>query len=249
MRAKYLIRFDDICPTMNWDIWKQVEAVLTRYQVKPILAVVPDNRDHKLQVSPARLDFWEWVREKQEAGWTIGLHGYQHLYETRDAGLLGLNRRSEFAGLPLEAQREKVSNAVKILHQHGVRPQVFVAPAHSFDLTTLVALRESGIGTISDGFFLKPQRWLDMVWIPQQMWKLRRMPFGVWTVCYHHNRMRPVDIERFARGIARLHTDIISVEEAVQMCGDSADGWNLIFAQLWRQALLLKLRITSPVRP
>ncbi len=45
MKARYLIRFDDICPTMNWTIWEQVEQVLRTYHVQPILAVVPDNQD------------------------------------------------------------------------------------------------------------------------------------------------------------------------------------------------------------
>jgi len=156
MHARYLVRFDDICPTMNWSLWASIEEVLHACGVQPILAVVPDNRDPKLQVEPPRPDFWGWVREKQTAGWSIALHGYQHLYETTDAGLLGINARSEFAGLPFERQREKLLRAVEVFHSHGIRPEAFVAPAHSFDQHTLLVLQELGITVISDGFFPTP---------------------------------------------------------------------------------------------
>ena len=49
MSAKYLIRFDDICPTMKWSTWEKVEDILLRSNVKPILAVVPDNQDPSLR--------------------------------------------------------------------------------------------------------------------------------------------------------------------------------------------------------
>ena len=37
MAAEYLVRFDDICPTMPWKIWGQIEAALDQYKVKPLL--------------------------------------------------------------------------------------------------------------------------------------------------------------------------------------------------------------------
>lgn len=248
MGARYLIRFDDICPTMNWAIWEQVEQVLCAYHVRPILAVVPDNKDPKLQVSPAREDFWEWLRAKQQQGWTIGIHGYQHLYETSDAGLLGVNARSEFAGLPLEQQREKIAQALAIFQQQEVHPQLFVAPAHSFDRNTLIALQDNGIGVISDGFFWKPVRWLGMTWLPQQMWQFRAMPFGVWTICYHHNRFNERDLQLFARDVARFARAIISVDEALQLGGEEGTIGDMAFHWLWQRALLLKLKVKGATR-
>ena len=44
-RLMYLIRFDDICPTMNWVIWTEIDEILTTEGIKPILAVIPDNRN------------------------------------------------------------------------------------------------------------------------------------------------------------------------------------------------------------
>ena len=60
---RYLLRFDDICPTMNWAIWDKVEEGLRRHDVRPILAVVPDNHDSKLRIDPPRADFWDRVRQ------------------------------------------------------------------------------------------------------------------------------------------------------------------------------------------
>ncbi len=114
MAAKYLIRFDDICPTMNWDIWKKIEQILIHQKVDPILAVVPDNKDKNLMVGEAELRFWDVVRSWQARGWAIGIHGYQHTYVTDQAGLVGLNNRSEFAGLDEHEQESKLIKALNL---------------------------------------------------------------------------------------------------------------------------------------
>ena len=72
--ARYLVRFDDLCPTMNWANWRVLEAMLLQAGISPILAVVPDNRDPKLVAGPPAPDFWDHVRAWQARGWAIGLH-------------------------------------------------------------------------------------------------------------------------------------------------------------------------------
>src|SRR5215471_9078010 len=100
MNATYLVRIDDVCPTMNWAVWPAIEAILVQNGVKPLLAVIPDNHDHLLNSCAAGKNFWNQVRSWRDRGWSIGLHGYQHRYVTRDSGIMGINRSSEFAGLP-----------------------------------------------------------------------------------------------------------------------------------------------------
>ena len=202
MPAQYLIRFDDICPTMRWDMWDAIEEALDHRDAKPILAVVPDNQDAELRLEPARTDFWERVRAWQAKGWTIGLHGYQHKYVNRDPGLMGISRNSEFAGLPRGEQRAKLDAALAIFARERVRPELWIAPSHSFDETTLDLLAGMGMDTVSDGFAFHP--WVDargLLWIPQQMWRFRPLPFGAWTVCYHHNRWRAAELDRFRRDL------------------------------------------------
>src|SRR4051812_5394902 len=136
MKARYIVRFDDICPTMNWGVWDEVESHLIARGIRPILAVVPDNRDPALEVGTLREDFWPRVRHWQSLGWTIATHGLHHLYETRSSGLLGLNESSEFAGLGVNEQRRKLETARSIMGDNGVSSDTWIAPAHSFDEAT-----------------------------------------------------------------------------------------------------------------
>jgi predicted deacetylase len=214
MNARYLIRFDDICPGMNWLRWREIEAILDGEGVKPMLAVVPSNRDPKLDVGAPEPDFWERVRGWQRRGWTIGLHGYQHTYVTEEAGLIGINRRSEFAGLPAAEQRQKLARAVEIFRTQSVRPDVWIAPGHSFDDATVAALHELGVDAISDGFFLSEHRDArGMLWVPQQIWSFRYRPFGLWTICYHHNGWSDGELRRFAADVKAYRPRITSFAE------------------------------------
>lgn len=215
MTARYLIRFDDICPTMNWRTWDRIEPVLRAYGVKPILAVVPDNQDSKLRVDEGRADFWTRVRAWQEAGWCIALHGFQHRYVTRNAGLMGINSYSEFAGLSEAEQREKLVQALAIFRENEVYADVWVAPAHSFDAITVSLLLEMGIKVISDGFYARPVRRMGALWLPQQLWKFRPMPAGLWTVCLHCNGYGEARILSLQEQIARYASRLTSVDEVL----------------------------------
>lgn len=232
----YVIRFDDICPTMNWDMWERIERILGESDIKPIVSIVPDNRDSFLNVGPPVCDFWERVRGWQSNGWAIGLHGFQHRYVTNHSGVMRLNRRSEFAGLAEEAQRKKVSEAVRILANEGVRPDIWVAPAHSFDRVTLRALKDFGISIISDGFFPFPHRDREgILWVPQQLWSFRWRPFGVWTVCIHHNSWSRVDLEKFAAGVRRYGRWIDRLDKVVGKYGQrQSDCLDLLFSHCYR---------------
>jgi predicted deacetylase len=215
--ATYLLRFDDLCPTMNWAIWDRVEAALVERGIRPLLAIVPDNRDPVLQMDVPRTDFWDRVRAWQSRGWAIGMHGYQHTYVTKSSGIIGLNPTSEFAGLPLQEQRAKLELAMAVFDREGVRPDVWVAPGHSFDRKTVQAVRDIGIRIISDG--LSSRAYSDgdgMVWIPQQLWRLRRIPTGVWTVCCHHNAWDSTRLATFLQSLDAYRDRIGDVATVVE---------------------------------
>jgi predicted deacetylase len=212
--SRYLVRFDDICATMNWRIWAEIESCLRAYDVRPIVAIVPRNRDSKLVSDIARRDFWERAREWQAAGWSIGLHGYEHRMVTTEGGIVGINVKSEFAGVEIETQQDRLQRAIAIFAEEGVKPTVWVAPWHSFDANTLTVLAELGITCVSDGFGLFP--WRDesgMLWVPQQQWRFRRMPLGVWTVCNHHNHWSRDQLDKFLTDIAAFADRITSLAE------------------------------------
>jgi predicted deacetylase len=238
--AEYLIRFDDVCPGMNWPVWRDVEQILVAADIKPVLAVVPSNEDAKLNVCAPEERFWDIVRAWQEREWTIGLHGYQHRYVTKDAGLVGLNTRSEFAGVPAPEQAEKIKAAVEIFRRESVRPEVWIAPAHSFDDATVEALRDQGIRAISDGFYLSPHRdTREMLWIPQQIWSLRYRPFGLWTVCYHVNEWKADDVRRFELDVALYRSRITSIKNVLAAPAIRRKGWR---DELVSRALLATIR-------
>jgi hypothetical protein len=217
MKAEYILRFDDLCPTMNWDIWSRVEADLFKNQIKPIVAIIPDNCDDALNIHPYREDFWQHVRNWRNHGWTIGLHGFQHRYSSKDCGVVGIQNRSEFAGLPYEKQQKMVQAGLNIFRSHGIYPDLWVAPSHSFDFNTIKALKASGINAISDGLFLRPgiDR-LGMLWIPQQMWRFYKMPAGIWTICLHHNSWNYDDVEAFRKNIVEFQPRIGCINSAIK---------------------------------
>jgi predicted deacetylase len=199
---------------MNWRNWEAVEQILVDAGVKPILAVVPDNCDPELRAGPADEAFWAKVRTWQARGWSIGLHGFQHCYVTASPGIIGRNRYSEFAGLSESIQKTKIESALEIFRRQAVRADVWVAPAHSFDQVTVQLLSSLGVNCISDGYSLFPYVTCDgMLWIPQQLGRFRKMPFGTWTVCLHINRWTPSDIACFRDDVAEFREETVSVDE------------------------------------
>ncbi|MNX99903.1 Polysaccharide deacetylase [compost metagenome] len=213
--CRYLIRFDDICPTMNWEIWEAVESLLLRHDVRPILAVVPDNQDSKLVVDPPNPEFWARVRNWQSLGFTIALHGFRHVYVNQNAGMMGLTRQSEFAGLSRAEQKNKLQQALAIFVENGVRADAWVAPSHSFDRTTVEVLAEVGIRVISDGLWPWPHSdERGILWVPQQLWGFQQKDAGIWTVCYHHNRWTSRNLDELSRNLevySSQFTDVPSV--------------------------------------
>lgn len=216
MKAQYLLRFDDICPTINWTLWDEVESILNRYNISPLLAIVPDNQDPELHCSPRKSDFWERARRWQARGWSIALHGFQHKFVTSEAGIVGLNCYSEFAGLPARAQKEKLIQALAIFQQEQIVAQAWSAPAHSFDQVTLNCLAELGVDVISDGLFLYPQTDPQgFFWIPQQLSDFRSLPLGMFTICFHLNHWDPARLRAFEHDIVSYKERIVSLPEVI----------------------------------
>ena len=112
--ARYIYRLDDITPGMDWDeFWKFIE-LFKRYQVRPLLGVVPNNCDPALTVRANHPAFWSILRQLvAEEVVEIAQHGYQHVYETQGIGMLGrtsgFKPQSEFVGLPVRSPTEEDS--------------------------------------------------------------------------------------------------------------------------------------------
>ena len=157
MSAKYILRLDDACPTMDKKKWQRIEEICNRYDIKPIVAVIPDNQDIEMIIDKYDNNFWNKVREWQAKGWHVALHGYNHVYTTKSSGFLPFNNQSEFAGLHYKEQLEKIKKGWQIFEKEDIKSEVWVAPSHTFDENTLKALKNfTNIKIISDGLGLFP---------------------------------------------------------------------------------------------
>lgn len=193
--SQYIMRLDDAPEYMDVEKWQRMEDLLDQYHIKPIVGVIPDNQDPDMVgVYPKDEQFWKKVQRWKEKGWIIALHGYTHVFETREGGLNPVNDRSEFAGVPLERQKEKIRAGIRILRDHGIEPEIFFAPAHTFDENTLEALKkESNIRIISDTIANDVYFENGFYFIPQQSGRVRKLPFKMVTFCYHPNIMMDID--------------------------------------------------------
>ena len=191
------MRLDDASEYMDIEKWNRMKRLLDKYGVKPIFGIIPDNKDESL-INCYEKDesFWRKMNQWIDEGWTPALHGYDHCYITEDGGINPVNYRSEFAGLPLEEQCEKVRKGYGILKEHGIFPEIFFAPSHTFDENTLNALRkESEIRVISDTIAFDTYYDKKFYFIPQQSGAVRKLPFKLVTFCYHPNVMEEKDFE------------------------------------------------------
>lgn len=195
MAAKYIYRMDDITPTMNWKRFWQYIDLFKKYNVKPLLGVVPDNKDPKLMVDSSNPDFWEILRKLQSEGTVeICQHGYQHKYVTAEGGVLGpkfgFKAQSEFAGLSYDEQYNKIKAGKDILEAQGIYTDTWMAPSHSFDDNTLKALSNLGFKAITDGIALYPYKHNDLIFVPQQFWEPVKVLTGIVTICLHTDTVR-----------------------------------------------------------
>lgn len=87
MKHQYLIRLDDACPTMYKVKWQRMEDILDSNDVKPMVGVIPHNEDAKQVIDPVDTFFWDKVRVWREKGWTVAMHGYNHVYKSQMGGV------------------------------------------------------------------------------------------------------------------------------------------------------------------
>ena len=207
------LRMDDITPTMHWDNFEYMRQMCKELNIQPIIGVVPENQDPVLMVNEEREDFWDIMRECQAEGWVIAQHGYQHVYETKDSGLLKLKDASEFAGLTYEVQYEKLRKGQEILEKEQLHATMFMAPGHTYDKNTLRALADLGFQSVTDGYAERPYRYKGLNFLPCKI-SAPKQPKAVDTICLHINGMKREDLEdvfRFVKKHRRLFVPVQDV--------------------------------------
>ena len=214
--AQYLLRFDDLCPTISPKRWERCRKLVDEFGIRPILAVVPDNQDFELERAPYDPSFWACLREMEGAGAAIAVHGYRHICRSPAPGILNLHRRTEFAGVDLGTQCSWIREGFDILRGKGLNPRLWIAPRHGFDHNTFLALRELGVEHISDGFARIPYLRHGLTWIPQQLWSPMLKSEGLWTICTHPGTARSSEIGRLRSFLECHAADFTSFDRVLK---------------------------------
>lgn len=214
MKKKFILRLDDACETMDIKKWNRVEKLLDEHKICPLVGVVPHNEDSTLMIDERNKNFWDLVKRWEKKGWSIAMHGYNHVYISNLGGLNPIHNRSEFAGVTYEKQKEKIVKGHNIFIKHNIRPGVFFAPSHTFDLTTLEVIKKyTDIKIISDTIANDIYYKHGLYFIPQQSGQVRYLPFKVVTFCYHPNLMKDKDFDRLNKFLKKYNYKFVKLEE------------------------------------
>lgn len=213
--AVLAIRLDDITPDMNWDNFDKIKSIFDQYDIKPLLGIVPDNQDPHLKYGEVRPDFWDYMLTLEKQGWTLAQHGYQHVYETKESGILGINPFSEFAGLPYDEQFEKLRKGQEILQNNGIYATVFMAPGHTYDDATRLALQQMKFQYVTDGYCDRPYEWDDIGYLPCTLSE-PKIPKYFDTLCLHINDMSEEYMNQLDHFLSENEEYVISYAELLR---------------------------------
>ena len=191
-KACCIYRIDDVTPGMNWDNFHKFLNLFQKYNVVPLLGVVPENRDPNLTLGKEDGSFWKTIKRLSDSGRVeISQHGYRHIYTTNGIQLFyricGFQPQSEFSGISYEKQYRMIKAGRDILRRHGIKADIWMAPGHSFDKNTVRALKELKFRAVTDGIGLFPVKKEGITFVPQQVWGPVKSRIGVKTICLHLN--------------------------------------------------------------
>lgn len=215
-------RLDDITADMDWNRFNRICGIFDKYQVKPLLGVVPDCRDESLHMQEQNQGFWEILRSLQEKGYSMAQHGYHHVYETKDSGILRLNPFSEFAGVPYEKQEEKIRKGKQILQKEGIYVTIFMAPGHTYDCNTLRALKKNGFTHVTDGYANQIYCSGSLTFIPSRQSR-PGLQKGIDTICLHVNSMKDADFDDLEQFIRKNRAAVADYKDLLAEKGNNRD--------------------------
>jgi len=218
-----LIRLDDIAENMNWDFMNKLELLFDKYKIKPVLGVIPKNKDEELLSYPKIDYFWDKVRSWKSKNWEIAMHGYTHVYDKNSLSddHFKYGGGSEFFGHSLDAQTTKIKNGLKKFDDEKIKIRTFFAPNHTYDNNTFIALKNCGINEIIDGYGLMPYEENNIKFIPQLFYKIFLLPFGIQSTQIHLNYWKQQDFDNFQKFIEKNHMKIITYEQAINKINNS----------------------------
>lgn len=203
---KFLIRLDDACPNMNEKKWIKIEQLLDKFNIKPIVGIIPDCKDEEFIPNGTINDFWEKYAIKwQNKDWIIAQHGLNHK--------LSDTVRTEFNGKSYDEQRKILEDGYTILKSNGITPKCFFAPAHRFDDITIKACADlKYFEFISDGYAYFPYTYKNMLFFPSVFDTPHIISKnGIFTFVCHPNNMEDSGFEYLEKFISE-HRDNFDID-------------------------------------
>lgn len=209
----FLIRLDDCHSRMDIQKWDQILAILKRHGIKPLVGVIPNNKDPKLEYNKTSIDIYSWLKS-YSYDIELAIHGENHHLTKSPTSLYKGVRVSEFCGLSYNEQVDKLKSAKNWFLKRGFNVEWFIAPKHSFNKNTIRACGVVDLN-ISDGIEFFPYKFKEngVVLVPQ-IFNIARdvlLP-GVYTFCYHPDTM--------------TNQEFIKLEEFLKKKGKYFIQWN-----------------------
>tara|TARA_B100000886_G_scaffold59305_1_gene36643 strand:- start:1803 stop:2531 length:729 start_codon:yes stop_codon:yes gene_type:complete len=241
---KILIRFDDIAENMNWHLMAKCESIFDELNIKPVMGVIPNNKDKDLLVYPKKENFWQIVKKWQLKGWEIAMHGYNHIYDndTNKKDYFEYGGKSEFYGHSLDSQSSKIRKGLEIFEKNDIKIRTFFSPNHTYDFNTFEALKLSGINEVIDGYGLKPYLENNIKFIPQLFYKPFFLPFGLQTTQIHLNYWTENEFKKFSQLIYKNKKRIISYDDALEQLSEKPS--DKFLNKIIKGILILKRKIS-----
>ena len=213
-----LIRIDDVCENMDWELMKKLEMLFDQYSVKPVLGVIPNNKDEEFLEFPANNNFWDQVRKWQDKEWVIVQHGYTHIYDKlcrKKSDYFNYGGGSEFFGHSLKTQETRIRKGLEKFKKEEINIRAFFAPNQTYDENTFTALKNNGITEIIDGYGLMPYLENDIKFVPQLFEKVVLLPFGIQSTKLHPHTWKEIDYINFEKFIKKYSSKIITYDQAL----------------------------------
>ena len=215
-----LIRMDDISENMNWSLMDKCESLFDKYKIKPLLGIIPINKDPELLKYPYNSKFWDRVTDWKNKGWEITMHGLNHLYTQKSndkKDIFNYGGNSEFYGLEYLDQLSKIQSGLIEFKKRNLKIRSFFAPNHIYDENTLKALKASEIKIVIDGYGLFPYFKDEILFVPQLFYKEIILPFGIQSTQMHINYWKEQDFVNFENLINKINKKVITLDYIINI--------------------------------
>ena len=201
IKPNFIIRLDDANSNMDIVKWKKLEDIFLKYNIKPIVGIIPHNLDLSLIKKETNINFENLIQKWHSFNWHIACHGTHHTYLSRSNS----NINNEYFKLSLNNVLVKLNISNNFFSNIGIKTNIFFAPSHNYTTNLFKGLKFNNYNIISDGKYFRPVKKNGFIFIPQQFESFFYFPFGTWTFCLHPDLLDSNDFEKIENFISKYN--------------------------------------------